>query len=109
MARMLDTLDILSKDEVEAYPGRIGDASDIMGGIVELDPRGQQKPPRPPQGPGDSFTTSTKWRVLVKLNTQKRNPETGEMEEKRFSVPVRVKSRWISEEGIDWDRFVLFR
>jgi len=106
---MLDTLDILSKNEVESYPGRIGDASDIMGGIMELDPTKQQKPPRPPQGPGDSFATSTKWRVLVKLNTLKRNPETGEMEENRFSVPVRVKSRWISEEGISWDRFVLFR
>ena len=109
MGTCLTSVDILSRKDIENFPGRIGDASDIMGGIVELDPRGQQKSPRPPQGPGDSFTTSTKWRVLVKLNTQKRNPETGEMEEKRFSVPVRVKSRWISEEGIDWDRFVLFR
>ena len=109
MARRLDALEVLSKESLAKYPGRIGDASDIMGGILELNPRGQQQPPRRPEGRYDSYTASTKWRVLIKLTTLKRNPLTGEMEEKRFSVTARVKSRWISEEGIDWDRFVLFR
>lgn len=109
MARRLDSLDILSKREVENFPGRIGDAADVGGGILELDPRTQQKPPRLPEGPYDSFTAATKWRVLIKLNTQKRNPVTGLMEDKRFSVSARVKCRWISEDGLEWQRFVLFR
>lgn len=109
MARRLDSLDILSKDEVESYPGKIGDASDIMGGIMELDPRRQQRPPRPPEGAYDTFTTSTKWRVLIKLNTMKRDPETGLKEPKRFSVSARVKSRWIAGADKKWERFVLFR
>jgi len=109
MARRLDSLDILSKKEVASFPGRIGDAADISGGIVELDPRTQQKPPRLPEGPYDTFSAATKWRVLIDVNVEKRDPVTGLMENKRFSISARVQCRWISEDGIDWNRFVFFR
>jgi hypothetical protein len=110
MGTCLTSVDILSRRDIETFPGRIGDASDIAGGILELNPKTQTPPPRPPQGPFDSYSTGTRWSALLKIMLKKRNPRTGEVEERPCRLTAKIRCRWIaSRDGKSWERFVMYR
>ena len=106
---------IVTLTQLRNRPDAIDDTEDTRdaGKIVELDPEGKTPPYRPPSGKFDSYTADTPFHILVDIPpiTKQTKTEDGDVKSQTFytKVAAKIKLRWVSTDGVTWNRLYFFR
>jgi len=106
---------IVTLRQLKNRPDAIADpeGSKEAGKIIELNPAHNTPPVRQPSGKFDSYTADTPYHILIDIPpiTQEIEADDGKTEYKTFytKVAARIKLRWVSTNGREWDRLYFFR
>jgi hypothetical protein len=100
---------IVTESELRDRPDALDfDVGGESGKIVDLDPSKHARPVRSPSGKYDSYSSDTAFHVLVNIPPIVKVVD-GEERIIYMKVATRVRSRWVSTDGKNWNRLYFYR